>query len=107
MRKPVSCFSWNNLFFGSPLQTAIAGATNTHTGLHQAIHELHHGLVNKAKQLLARQIAEKSECADGVVGLVLQLQQGILRGGVFNCKNYLSYSIEYLKSQHRNVFDLG
>ncbi|MEA5507893.1 hypothetical protein VB735_33355 [Halotia wernerae UHCC 0503] len=49
------------------LQTAIAGATNAHTGLHQAIHELRHGSVNEAKQLVARQIAEKSECADGAV----------------------------------------
>jgi len=39
------------------LQTAITGATNAHTGLHQAIHELRHGSVNEAKQLLARQIA--------------------------------------------------
>ncbi|MEA5506939.1 hypothetical protein VB735_28355 [Halotia wernerae UHCC 0503] len=50
------------------LQTAIAGATNAHTGLHQAIHELRHGSVNEAKQLVARQIAEKSERVDGVVG---------------------------------------
>jgi hypothetical protein len=39
------------------LQIAINGATNAHTGLHQAIHELRHGSVNEAKQLLARQIA--------------------------------------------------
>jgi len=39
------------------LQTAINGAANAHTGLHQAIHELRHGSVNEAKQLLARQIA--------------------------------------------------
>jgi hypothetical protein len=44
------------------LQTAINGAANAHTGLHQAIHELRHGSVAEAKQL-ARQIAEKSECA--------------------------------------------
>ncbi|MCC5639775.1 hypothetical protein LC593_28915 [Nostoc sp. CHAB 5844] len=39
------------------LQTAINGATNAHTGLHQAIHELRHGSVAEAKQILARQIA--------------------------------------------------
>ncbi len=39
------------------LQTAINGASNAHTGLHQAIHELRHGSVYEAKQLLARQIA--------------------------------------------------
>jgi hypothetical protein len=39
------------------LQTAITGATNAHTGLHQAIHELRHGSVAEAKQLVARQIA--------------------------------------------------
>lgn len=43
------------------LQTAIALATNAHTGLHQGLHqaiyELRHGSVNEAKQLLARQIA--------------------------------------------------
>ncbi|MEA5508031.1 hypothetical protein VB735_34100 [Halotia wernerae UHCC 0503] len=39
------------------LQTAIAATTNAHTGLHQAIHELRHGSVNEAKQLVARQIA--------------------------------------------------
>ncbi|MEA5503566.1 hypothetical protein VB735_10700 [Halotia wernerae UHCC 0503] len=51
------------------LQTAITGATNAHTGLHQAIHELRHGSVAEAKQLVARQIAEKSECADAAVGV--------------------------------------
>ncbi|MFN6567166.1 hypothetical protein [Dendronalium sp. ChiSLP03b] len=39
------------------LQTAINGAANAHTGLHQALHELRHGSVSEAKQLLARQIA--------------------------------------------------
>jgi hypothetical protein len=39
------------------LQTAINGAANAHTGLHQAIHELRHGSVTEAKQILARQIA--------------------------------------------------
>ncbi len=39
------------------LQIAINGATNAHTGLHQAIHELRHGSVAEAKQLVARQIA--------------------------------------------------
>jgi len=38
------------------LQTAINAASNTHTGLHQAIYELRHGSVYEAKQLLARQI---------------------------------------------------
>ncbi|MBD2512515.1 hypothetical protein H6G91_35825 [Nostoc muscorum FACHB-395] len=37
------------------LQTAINGTANAHTGLHQAIHELRHGSVTEAKQLLARQ----------------------------------------------------
>ncbi|MBE9038767.1 hypothetical protein [aff. Roholtiella sp. LEGE 12411] len=41
---------------------AEGGATNAHTGLHQAIHELRHGSVAEAKQLVARQIAPKSEC---------------------------------------------
>ncbi|MFW9263706.1 MULTISPECIES: hypothetical protein [unclassified Nostoc] len=31
------------------------GATNAHSGLHQAIHKLRHGSVQEAKQLLARQ----------------------------------------------------
>ncbi|MBE9037192.1 hypothetical protein [aff. Roholtiella sp. LEGE 12411] len=44
------------------LQTAITDATNAHTGLHQAIHELRHGSVAEAKQLVALQIAGKSEC---------------------------------------------
>ncbi|MEJ6485819.1 hypothetical protein N0Y54_31840 [Nostoc punctiforme UO1] len=35
------------------LQTAINGATNAYTGLHQAIHELRHGSVKEVKQLLA------------------------------------------------------
>ncbi|MCC5670373.1 hypothetical protein LC653_42970 [Nostoc sp. CHAB 5784] len=39
------------------IQTAINGACNAHTGLHQAIHELRHSSVNEVKQLLARQIA--------------------------------------------------
>ncbi len=39
------------------LQTAINAASNAHTGLHQAIHELRSGSVYEAKQLLARQIA--------------------------------------------------
>ncbi|WP_375503964.1 hypothetical protein [uncultured Nostoc sp.] len=39
------------------LQTAIALAANAHTGLHQALHELRHGSVTEAKQVLARQIA--------------------------------------------------
>jgi hypothetical protein len=39
------------------LQTAINGACNAHTGLHQAIYELRHGSVIEAKQILARQIA--------------------------------------------------
>ena len=39
------------------LQTAITNATNAHTGLHQAIHELRHGSVAEAKQLVERQIA--------------------------------------------------
>lgn len=39
------------------VQEAYAAVTNAHTGLHQAIHELRHGSVNEAKQLLARQIA--------------------------------------------------
>ena len=39
------------------LQVAISAANNAHTGLHQAIHQLRHGSVNEAKQLLARQIA--------------------------------------------------
>jgi hypothetical protein len=39
------------------LQTAIALAANAHTGLHQALHELRHGSVTEAKQILARQIA--------------------------------------------------
>ncbi|MDJ0734872.1 MAG: hypothetical protein QNJ47_12520 [Nostocaceae cyanobacterium] len=39
------------------LQTAINGASNAHTGLHQAIHQLRHGSIYEAKQLLARQIA--------------------------------------------------
>jgi|GEM_PF-1436589 len=38
------------------LQMAINGATNAHTELHRAIHELRHGSVVEAKQLLARQI---------------------------------------------------
>jgi hypothetical protein len=39
--------------FMSPqtLQTAINGASNAHTRLHQAIHELRHGSVNEAKQI--------------------------------------------------------
>ncbi|MFN6572297.1 hypothetical protein [Dendronalium sp. ChiSLP03b] len=46
------------------------GATNAHTGLlHQAIHQLWHGSVTEAKQLLARQIARESECVDAVVGV--------------------------------------
>ncbi|WP_193200047.1 hypothetical protein [Nostoc sp. MG11] len=43
------------------LQTAIAGAANAHTGLHQVIHELRNGSVTEAKQILARQIAGESE----------------------------------------------
>ena len=39
------------------LETAIHGATNAHTQLHQAIHQLRYGSVIQAKQLLARQIA--------------------------------------------------
>jgi hypothetical protein len=39
------------------LQTAINGACNVHTELHQAIHELRHGSVEEAKRLLARQVA--------------------------------------------------
>lgn len=39
------------------LETAIAAASNAHTGLHQAIHELRHGSVTQGKQILARQIA--------------------------------------------------
>jgi hypothetical protein len=54
------------------LQVAINGATNAHTGLHQALHELRHGSVTEAKQILARQIAGKSECADAAVGLQVQ-----------------------------------
>lgn len=56
---------------------AYALATNAHTGLHQAIHELRHGSVTEAKQLLARQIAGESECADGAVRVRVQ---GRLRG---------------------------
>ncbi|MBE9038622.1 hypothetical protein [aff. Roholtiella sp. LEGE 12411] len=41
---------------------AYADPANAHTGLHQALHELRHGSVTKAKQILARQIAKKSEC---------------------------------------------
>jgi hypothetical protein len=33
------------------LQTAINGAANAHTGLHQALHELRHGSVTEAKQI--------------------------------------------------------
>ncbi|MCC5622102.1 hypothetical protein [Nostoc sp. CHAB 5715] len=44
-------------------------AANAHPGLHQAVHELWHGSVNEAKQLLVRQIAGGSECVDSVVGL--------------------------------------
>jgi hypothetical protein len=39
------------------LQVAINGASNAHTGLHQALYELRHGSVTEAKQILARQIA--------------------------------------------------
>ncbi|MEH1780228.1 MAG: hypothetical protein V7L26_14120 [Nostoc sp.] len=39
------------------LETAIAAASNAHTGLHQAIHELRHGSVTEGKQIIARQIA--------------------------------------------------
>jgi hypothetical protein len=39
------------------LQTAINGAANAHTGLHQALHELLPGSVTEAKQILARQIS--------------------------------------------------
>ncbi len=39
------------------LQTAINAASNAHTGLHRAIHELRHGSIIEGKQLLARQIA--------------------------------------------------
>lgn len=51
------------------LQIAINGAANAHTELHQAIHELRHGSVTEAKQILARQIAGESECADSVMKL--------------------------------------
>lgn len=62
------------------LQTAINGATNAHTGLHQAIYELRHGSVNEAKQLLARQIAGESERADGAVGVgVSAFQVGLTK----------------------------
>ncbi len=39
------------------LQTAIDGASNAHSGLHQAIYQLRHGSVTEAKQILPRQIA--------------------------------------------------
>ncbi len=39
------------------LQTAIDGASNAHSGLHQAIYQLKHCSVIEAKQFLARQIA--------------------------------------------------
>jgi hypothetical protein len=38
------------------LQTAIDAASNVHTDLHRAIHELRHGSVVEAKRLLARQV---------------------------------------------------
>jgi len=38
-------------------QTAINAASNVHTELHRAIHELRHGSVEEAKRLLARQVA--------------------------------------------------
>jgi hypothetical protein len=38
------------------LQTAINGANNAHTGLHQAIQHLKNGSIYEAKQMLARQI---------------------------------------------------
>ncbi len=71
----------NTAAFTSPLptnqpeKTAIAGATNAHIGLHQVMHELRHGSVNEAKQLLARQIAGESQCADAAV--VLQVPQEV------------------------------
>ncbi len=50
-----------------------AGATNAHTGLR-------HGSVNEAKQLLARQIGGKSECADAAVGIgVSAFQVGLTK----------------------------
>lgn len=39
------------------LETAITAASNAHTVLHQAIHELRHGSTTQAKQIIARQIA--------------------------------------------------
>jgi len=39
------------------LQTATNAASNAHTGLHRAVHELRHGSIIEAKQLLAQQIA--------------------------------------------------
>ncbi|WP_375496156.1 hypothetical protein [uncultured Nostoc sp.] len=42
------------------LETAITATCNAHTGLHQAIHDLRHGSVAEGKQIIARQIAEKS-----------------------------------------------
>lgn len=39
------------------VQSAIAAASNAHTGIHQAISELKHGSVEQGKQLLAKQIA--------------------------------------------------
>ncbi|MEA5604867.1 hypothetical protein [Nostoc sp. UHCC 0252] len=49
------------------------GATNAHSGLHQAIHKLRHGSVQEAKQLLA--------CQNALLATVIapQVQLGVFK----------------------------